>query len=121
MVYQKKFKNDVDELVKQKLHALLTPVNMPFIVSLDKVRGIVYIGGEKTDDVRLKNLKAEAEFFLASDLWKILNETAKMLAQKSMFEMGESLDDMKKGRSLLYLLDSQNKAIEIFKNYLPKK
>ena len=38
-----------------------------------------------------------------------------------MFVAGESLDDMKKGRSILYTLASQQKIVDILKSYQPKQ
>lgn len=117
-------RDDIDvqaeELAKEKLKALLTPVNMKNVVSWDKLKGIVYVGGEKIDEARLANLHSEAEFFLNSDLWSIIHDTAKRLAEISMFEKGESIDDMKKGRSILFTLDSQRDAVNVFKSYTQK-
>ena len=110
-----------EELAKKKLNDLLSVVDIRSIVSMDKRNGIVYIGGERADEGRLGNLKAEAEFFTQSELWKLISQTPRELAQRIMFVAGESLDDMKKGRSLLFTLDSQQKIIDIFKSYQSKK
>ncbi len=110
-----------EELAKEKLKALLTPVNMVNVVSWDKLKGMVYVGGERIDEARLNNLHAEAEFFLNSDLWSIISDTSKRLAEISMFEKGESIIDLQKGRSILFTLASQKEAINVFKNFVPKK
>lgn len=109
-----------DELAEQKMSALLHPVDLRKIVTLDKARGIVYIGGEKAEDARLMNLKQEADFILQSDLWTLLQETPKELAQRSMFVQGETLTDMQKGKSVLYTLSTQNNIVQTFKGYIPK-
>jgi len=111
----------IDRLANEKLASLLSLVDPQKIVRIDKPRGIVYIGGNRVDNNRLANLKAEAEFFLASDLWSLLYETPKALAEQAMFVSGESLDDMKKGRSMLYTLSTQKNIIDTFKSYTPKK
>ncbi len=54
------------------------------------------------------------------NLWKIIQETPKELAQRAMFVAGESVDDMKKGRSMLYTLDSQKRIVEMFSGYQQK-
>ena len=110
----------VEELAQQKLKELFTPVNLRDVVTLDRKGGIIYIGGVRADDSRLQNLHAEAEFFVESDLWRVINETAKQLAQMSMFVAGDSIEDMKKGRAVLFTLDSQRKIVEVFKNYIKK-
>lgn len=109
-----------EELAKEKLSKLLSNADLYKIVTLDKQRGIVYVGGERIDDNRLANLKAEAEFFANSDLWSLIYETPKELAQKSMFVSGDSIESMQKGRSILYTLSTQNNIIEVFKSYVKK-
>jgi hypothetical protein len=110
----------LDELAKKKLNDLLSPVDLTKIVTLDKNKGILFIGGEKVDDIRLNNLKAEAEFFLQSDLWRLLYESPKELASRAMFVSGETLADMQKGKSILYTLSVQDNIIRTFKGYIGK-
>ncbi len=116
--------DDVDkkaeELSKKKLNELLSVVDANNIVTLDKQRGIIFIGGIKADDGRLSNLKAEADFLLQTDLWRLLYETPKELAQRSMFVSGETLADMAKGKSMLYTLSTQKNIVDIFKGYVGK-
>lgn len=108
------------ELTKKTLNNLLSPVDLTAIVTLDKNRGIVYIGGVKADDGRLNNLKAEAEFILQSDIWRLIYETPKELAQRTMFVSGETLADMQKGKSILYTLSTQKNIVETLKGYIKK-
>lgn len=112
---------EVEDLADEKVSGLLTTVDPKKIVSLDKRGGIVYIGGERADEGRLGNLKAEAEFFLNSDLWHLIYETPKELAQRAMFIDSESLDGLKKGRSILYTLSTQKNILDVFKSYESKK
>lgn len=109
-----------EELSKQKLEKLLSVVDEKLIISFSEKLKAVFIGGERADDARLLSLKAEAEYFLASDLWKILSETPKELAQRAMFMAGESIDDMKKGRTMLYTLDTQDRILKTLKSYSQK-
>ena len=110
-----------EELANEKLRALLTIVDVKMVVTLDKNTRKVFIGGIEAPQGRLTNLKSEAEFLEQSDIWKIINASVRELAQKAMFISGESLDDMKKCRSILYTLDSQNKMIDIFKAFIHRK
>ncbi len=103
-----------EALSQQKLNKLLSIVDEKAVVSLDMRRGVVFIGGEQADDARLQSLKAEAQYFNSSDLWKILHETPKALAERAMFTAGDSIEDMKKGRSILYTLSTQKKVIDTF-------
>ncbi len=102
------------------LAKLLSVVDPKLVVRLDEKSGAVYIGGERADAARLSSLKAEAEFFAQSDLWKIINQTVRELAQQAMFVNGKTLEDMQKGRSMLYLLDTQTKIVTTFQNLIPK-
>ncbi len=110
-----------EELAQQKLAKLLSPIDPATIVTFDTRSRIVYIGGEKAEESRLGNLKSEADFLAESDLWKILVETPKKLAEKAMFLEGENLDTMKKGRSMLYTLATQQKILDTFRTYAQSK
>lgn len=110
-----------EELAEKKLAALLSPVDPAKVVTLDKSHGVVYIGGERAEEARLANLRSEAEILLQSELWQLIYETPKELAQKAMFVAGESIDDMKKGRAMLYTLSAQKNIIDIFRGYVPKR
>lgn len=112
-------KNDekkIEEAADKKLNDLLSVVDPRMVLEV-KNNGTIFIGGTMATPSQLANLKSEAEFFAASDLWKLIVETQKELAQRAMFVSGESLDDMKKGRSMLYLLANQKKVIDTFKSY----
>jgi hypothetical protein len=109
-----------EELANQKLAALLSVIDLSQVIAEDKHKGLIFLGGVKADPGILANLKAEAEFLTESTLWKVLNNTIRELAQRAMFVAGDSLDDMKKGRSILYTLDSQAKIITILKTYQQK-
>ena len=110
-----------DELAQEKLNKLLSVVDERLIITFSPSLKAVFIGGKRVEESQLLALKAEAEYFLASDLWHILFETPKELAQRAMFMAGESLDDMKKGRSILYTLDTQKRILDTLKSYEPKK
>lgn len=107
-------------LAEERLSGLLTNVDLRKIVSTDKSHGVVYIGGVKAEPQQLMNLKQEAEALEQFDLWTLMQETPKELAQRAMFVQGESLDEMKKGRSILYTLSTQKNILETFKSYTPK-
>jgi hypothetical protein len=106
---------------REELNKLLTPVDEKLIVSFDSKAGAIFIGGERADDGRLTNLKSEANFLMESDIWNILNQTIRELAQRAMFVDGTSIESMQKGRSMLFLLDSQKKIVDIFRSYAQKK
>jgi len=113
-------KKTLDELADEKVARLLSVIDMHKIVTVNKL-GLIFIGGEKADDIRLSNLRAEAEAITQMEIWTLLNETPKKLAQDTMFVHSESLDDMKKGKSILFLLSQQNNIVDLFKNYVHKK
>ncbi len=104
------------EDIRKALNDLLSPVDFTKVVSfrvLNDVVTKVFVGGEMVDGIRLNNLRAEAEFLVQSDLWKILVETPKELVQRSMFVSGETMDEMKKGRSVLYVLTEQQNIVKL--------
>jgi hypothetical protein len=98
--------------IAEELNKLLSVVDNRLIITFSPDEKAVYVGGKKVEEGQLLALKAEAEYILNSDLWKIIFETPKELAMRAMFVAGESLDDMKKGRAMLYTLDTQKLILE---------
>lgn len=117
-------KDDVEKMADDRLHdklvQLLTVVDDRAVVTFNQKAGAIYIGAERAEPARLQSLKAEADYFLASDMWKIMYESPKELAQRAMFLAGESLDDMRKGRAILYTLETQKKILETLAAYQPR-
>lgn len=107
------------ELADKMLNDMLSVVDENKIISVNP-RGQVYIGGELAEDNQLANLKSEAEILETYNLWTILYETPKKLAQEAMFVKGESLADLQKGKSILYMLATQKKIIDTIKSYKNK-
>lgn len=114
-------KDRVEEIAMDRLNSMLSNVDLHKVVSFNKQMGVIHINGKRVEEGRLSNLKAEAEFFMLSDLWALLYETPKELAQRQMFVSSESLDDIKAGKSILYTLSTQKNIIDLFKSYAPKK
>ncbi len=108
-----------EELSKEKLAKLLSVVDPRQIVTFSERMKAVFIGGVQATPEELVSLKAEAEMVTQLRLWQLLYETPKELAMRSMFMAGESLDDMKKGRAILYTLDTQKRIIDTLKSYTP--
>ncbi len=115
--------HEVDELADKKLNDLLGNFDVTKVVRLEKFPsggGVVYIGGIKCDESRLANLKSEAEALEKFDIWGILQESLKESAERQMFVSSESLDDLKKGKSMLYTLSVQRNILDIFKSFTKK-
>ncbi len=107
-------------LAQTALAKLLSPIDWSKVVSVDKSTKQILVGGKPIDAARQANLKAEAELFLQSDLWQLIIETPKALAQEEMFVKGESLESLQKGRSMLYTLDAQKNVLMAFKPVIHK-
>lgn len=99
--------------VEEALLSLLSPIDHRHIVTRDQ-KGLIYIGGDLIDAGMLSNLRAEAEFFKESQLWKLIYETPKKLAEKAMFVDAETLSDLQKGKTMLYTLDVQKNIVDLF-------
>lgn len=106
-----------EALAQIKLMELLSIVDDRQIVAIDTRTKALMVGGERLDESRAHNLKAEAEFFLESDLWKLIYETPKELAQRAMFVDDGTLENqLLKGRAILFTLATQKKIVDTFKN-----
>lgn len=111
-----------EEKAREKLEALLSIIDERHIVTFDKNMRAVYIGGVKADEGQLGNLRSEAEMILSTNLWQILHHSPKKLAERAMFvDDGILPNQLLKGRSILYMLDTQARIIETFKSYTPPK
>ncbi len=117
-------KDDVEKMADDRLHAkiieFMTIVDDRMIVTFSERMKAIFIGGERIDEGRAKALKAEAEFFLNSEIWQILHNSPKELAQRAMFVAGESVNDLVKGRAMLHTLATQKKILETLKSYTPQ-
>lgn len=108
-------------IADKKVKDLYVPIKMEHVITMTK-NGVIYINGEQADDARLANLKNEAEALLQFDLFKVLHDTPRALAEKSMFlEDGEITTQLLKGRAVIYMLDSQKKILDLLKNVQIKK
>ncbi len=118
--FQGNIEERAEELAKEKLMAMLSIVDERSIVTFNEQQKAVFIGGVRCEPNQLASLKAEAAYFLHSDLWRILHESPKELAMRAMFVSGESTADMAKGRSMLYTLATQKRIIDTFNSYSKK-
>ncbi len=110
------------EQVEQRLIEMLSPVDWRLVVSQHETnKKLIYVGGELLDASRMANLQSEADFLVNSEIWKLLNETPKALAEKAMFVNGETFDDIKKGRAMLFHLANQKKIVDLFRTYTQPK
>ncbi len=106
-----------EELSQVKLAQLLSVVDESQIISVDKRAHTVLLGEQAIEASKLANLKAEAHFFLESDLWSVLYETPKKLAEQAMFvDDGKLETQLLKGRAVLYTLATQKKILSILKD-----
>ncbi len=112
-------KDDVEKMANDRVHAklveMLSPIDWNHVVSQGK--GLIFIGNNKADPAQLQALKAEAELLSTLEIWKILQETPNALGQQAMFKTGEDVDAFKKGRAMLFHLDSQKKIVDLLKSY----
>lgn len=105
------------EIALEMTNNLFSVVQKDAVITYDERTRQISIGGVIADPARVANLKAEAEFFVQSDLWKLIHETPKALAERAMFVSGETLDDMRKGRAMLFTLATQTKVINTIRSY----
>lgn len=101
-----------NELAQVKLKELLSLIDHNDVIALKGKQ--VYINGEAADDIKVSNLKSEAEFIMTSEIWKVLNGTPKHLAMNAMFvDDGKLETQLLKGRAILFTLSTQQKIIDI--------
>jgi len=110
-----------EELAKEKLSKLLSVVDERMIITWSQTAKRVFIGGQEvTDPGRLASMKAEAEALEQMDVWRVLTETPKKLAEKAMFvDDGVLENQLLKGRAILYTLDTQKRILSTLKSYTP--
>lgn len=109
------------ELTSKRLGEMLGFVDEKFILTHNKEKGFVFLGGEKLTPEQIMNLKSEAEIILTSTMWKIFYNSIGDIARKAMFEKSETFQDMLSGKMLLYHLSLQKNILDLFKKYESKK
>ncbi len=111
-------KEDIDGkaevLAKKMLNDTLSPVDLTQIVRFDSQKKLLYIGGRVADEQEVHNLRSEAQMIVATNLWKMIHETPKELAQRALFVDSQSMDDIVKGKSILYCLSTQQNIVSKF-------
>ena len=113
-------KTKLPKPVEEEVAKLLGFVDFKRIITFNEKAGAIYIGGERVDESRLGNLKAESQFMLNSELWKVMTETIRHMAYEIMFTKSMSFEDMRSGKMLLYHLDTQKKIMDILSRFAKK-
>lgn len=117
--FQETMRDDLDkqaeELAQKKVAALLSNVDLNTVVKYDRTGKLIFIGDERADDARLANLRSEAILVADTTLWKLLIESPKKLAQDALFVNGKTMEDVVKGRAILYALSTQENILNTFK------
>lgn len=108
------------ELSEKSLLEMLLPANVQFVIRVDERTKRLVLNGEMLDDATLGNLHAEAMSLVSSNLWNILHNTPKKLAEEALFIKSESLADLQKGKTMLYTLATQQKILDILTSYQHK-
>jgi hypothetical protein len=74
-----------------------------------------YLKGKELNLLDLKNLREEVKYLKETMIWKILTNSLKEEARKSMNENALNFDDMRQGKLLLYAISLQEKIIDKLK------
>lgn len=74
-----------------------------------------YFKGKELSPLDLKNLREEVKFIKESAIWKIMTNSLKEEARRTMNEKAMNFEDMRSGKLLLYAISLQEKIIEKLK------
>lgn len=107
----KNFKNWVGDKL---LSYLYNTVDAREVITVTK-GGLVKLGGEQISDAELFELAREVKSFRRSRLWKILTETLKDHAHRTMFTNSKNWEDMLSGKMLLYGISVEENILETIK------
>ncbi len=113
----KRVAKDVKAEAEKYLTSILGFIDEKSIFTFDEKMGIFFLGGERVDPGRMNNLKSEAEIFLRSDLWKVLNETITFMAYQHIFVKSNSFEDVLSGKMWLYHMDIQKKLMNTMRRF----
>lgn len=109
-----------EELAKKKVGELLGGVDLEQVVTVDRRMNAILIGGRPAEEGLLNTLRSEVEFLLSSEIWKLIQETPKKLAERALFLEGENMDSLIKGRAILYTLSTQENIVNKLRDYVKK-
>jgi hypothetical protein len=102
-----------NRLLNWLLRRTINPVIPQDIIKVDK--GVIYIGGIKTEDTELRSLQAEAKAMENFAIWRIMNETLRAEAIDRGWNKSTTYDDLKTGKLMIYSLDVMESIINIIK------
>jgi hypothetical protein len=108
--------HSVEVEVNKKLGELLGTSDENNIVTFNKEKGMVFLGGRKMETTEIANFHADAEFILESGLWKAIVNTVGNDARDRIFNRSETFQDVLNGKMALYNLDLIKKLLTIFKS-----
>jgi len=98
--------------IKDKIRERILTINVAHLYNsigkddiLEQIGASWWVGDKEISLAEMKNLKAEAEIFQQSKLWKVLKTDIKYQANQAMYEKAESVNDLVAGKLWLYTLD----------------
>jgi hypothetical protein len=107
------------QYLKRKLITYLAKQLLP-VITADEIiaftNGKVFINKEEVTGPELSLLKIDAERFLDSRLYKLVNQYFAELMRKKMFLEGTDVTDIIFGKSCLYALSVQDTIYNSLKN-----
>lgn len=105
---------NIDDLVTERISALLGTVDERKIVKIDSAKGIVYLGDTMVDAAMRHNLQQEAELMSKLDLWHLMTNTLESSAQKRIFVDSKDINDILAGKMALYNVSLMKKILTVF-------
>lgn len=81
----------------------------------------VLVGKEPITDAQITSLKAEASALKEMRLYEIFQSTVAEIARLKMFEYSENFEDMKWGKSMLYVLKRLDEIVNTINSLTVKK
>lgn len=106
-----------NQMVEDALADLLTSFSPYNIFTSDKTGRSLFLETKKIPPERIGELKGDVMFLKKSQIWKILTDTIKYMAQETMFTKSKTYEDMITGKMMLYNISLMERILFLIESH----
>lgn len=78
-------------------------------------KGVLYLGGQKVNDLEQRNLVSEVKALEKMRIWSILNETIKQLAYEKGWKNCRTIEELNTAKTEYHVLEVQQSIINVIR------
>lgn len=102
------------------LRHLLGVIIVENVITVDKKKNMVFVGGKPISSDDIRQLQAEIKALEGFKIWGIMTNSLKHIAQDKIFNKSLNFEDVMAGKLMLFNLDTQESIAKVVKNIVAK-